>query len=86
MPPRARRAVATTFRTPRRTHFPIAPTCARKHPRLTGNRHVNEHITFCALHTKAAAAKRVSPANRAAHQQAAQLHMTQALHHYRELR
>lgn len=64
---------------------PIAPRCTRKHPRLTKNRHVDEHMTFCALHAKAASNAKSSPKERANHREAARLHMAQALQHYRTL-
>ena len=65
---------------------PVAPRCARKHPRLTKNRHVNEHLTFCAMHANAAKNTHATRAARKAHQEAAQLHMLQAAHHFRTLR
>ena len=65
---------------------PRAPRCARKHPALTKNRHVNEHLTFCALHKKAACDKALSKAQREAHKEAARLHFKQAAHHFRTFR
>ena len=62
---------------------PLAPKCARKHPRLTNNRHVNEHISFCALHARAAADPRTPREVKKAHTQAVNLHLEQALHHLR---
>lgn len=65
---------------------PVAPQCMRKHPRLTHNRHVNEHLSFCALHAKGASDATLSKQERADHKEAARLHMTQALRHYRTLK
>lgn len=65
---------------------PVAPPSSRKHPRLTKNRHVNEHLTYCALHAKAALDPKASRAERANHKEAANLHMEQALRHYRTLK
>lgn len=55
----------------------------KKHPKLTRNRNVNEHLTFCAMHTRAANDTRLSNAKRRAHKDAAAMHMSHALHHYR---
>lgn len=66
--------------------IPVAPACSRKHPPLTKNRHINEHLTFCALHAKAARDPAASRADRANHKEAAALHMSQALRHYRTLK
>ena len=65
---------------------PVAHKCKRKHPCLTKNRHVNEHLTFCALHKKAARNAALSKAERQAHKEAAKLHFTQAAHHFRTFR
>lgn len=74
--------------TPRRSRSPPTPkphrpTGACKHPKLHHNRHVNEHMTYCALHTKAARDRQKSAAQKKAHEAAAALHMAQALHHMR---
>lgn len=65
---------------------PIVRRTARKHPRLTRNRHVNEHLTFCAMHTKAAQKRTCSARAREKHREAALIHMLQAAHHYRAMR
>lgn len=62
---------------------PVRPRCARKHPKLTNNRHVNEHLSFCALHKKAACDSKLSKDERQAHKEAARLHFKQAAHHLR---
>ena len=56
---------------------------AQKHPALHANRHVNEHITFCALHTRRARDPSLCAAARTQHRQAAKAHLAQALHHLR---
>lgn len=83
---RSTKRTARTKRTTRRRVRPLAPRCSRTHPRLTKNRHVNEHLTFCALHSKAANSRRATNAARKAHQEAAQLHLLQAASHFRALR
>lgn len=62
------------------------PTRSRRHPRLTHNRHVNEHLTFCAMHKQAARDRSKTSAVRASHREAAALHLLQAAHHFRTLR
>lgn len=62
---------------------PLAPSCAAKHPALHKNRHVNEHITFCALHTQQARNPRLCKAKRLEHKRAANMHMAEALDHMR---
>lgn len=64
----------------------VAPRCTRKHPRLTKNRHVNEHLSFCALHAKAARNSRMSAAAKKAHEEAFRAHLIQAARHFRTLR
>ena len=71
---------------PKRKPCPLRPTRAQRHPRLTKNRHVNEHLSFCALHALNAKKRKMSPAARAAHREAAALHMLQAARHFRTRR
>lgn len=60
-----------------------APKCSRNHPRLTNNRHLNEHLTFCALHERAASDSKATRAQKAAHRRAFEVHASQALKHMR---
>lgn len=70
----------------KRKPCPVRPAKAQRHPRLTKNRHVNEHLSFCAMHALNAKKRKVSAATRAAHREAAALHMLQAARHFRTRR
>lgn len=71
---------------PPRKPRPLRPNQASRHPRLTKNRHVNEHLSFCALHALNAKKRKMSLAARTAHKEAAALHMLQAARHFRTMR
>ena len=71
---------------PRTASRPVHPrSCKRKHPCLTRNRHVNECLTFCAMHTKAANDRKLPAARRAMHRKAARLHYLEAARHYKTM-
>lgn len=75
--------MVTTRPRQRSTPKPHRPAGACRHPKLHHNRHVNEHMTYCAMHTKAARDRQTSAAQKKAHEAAAAMHMAQALHHMR---
>ena len=63
---------------------PVRPRGARNHPNLHRNPHVNEHLTYCAMHFNRSNDARAGRGAREAHRRAAAAHLAETLHHMRQ--